>query len=97
MHTVKNLKTWTSKTITVDALQVEQFGFEVMRLKDDDRMANSVDPYQTARSSSLIRVCTVCSDLSVPDFKFSRYIYFTHLLTLVISRCLNTNFEFLTC
>ena len=39
--------------------------------KDANEMANSVDPDQTAPlGSSLIWVCTVCSDLSVPIFRF---------------------------
>ena len=33
--------------------------------KDADRMANNVDPVQTAPKSSLIWVYTVCTDLSV--------------------------------
>ena len=37
-----------------------------MHPKDADGMANSVDPDQTASRSSLILVCTVCLDLSVP-------------------------------
>ena len=36
--------------------------------KDPVGMANSVEPDQTAPWSSLIWVCTVCSDLSVPIF-----------------------------
>ena len=34
----------------------------IMRQKDAGRKANSVDPDQTAPVSSLIWVCTVCSD-----------------------------------
>ena len=45
-----------------------------MGLKDvhvsTDRMENNVDPDQTAPRSSLILVCTVCSDLSVPILRF---------------------------
>ena len=38
--------------------------------KDVERMANSVDPDQTALlRSSLIRIYTVCSDIHVPIFK----------------------------
>ena len=37
-----------------------------MHPKGGDGIANSVDPDQTAIRSSLIWVCTVCSDLSVP-------------------------------
>ena len=38
--------------------------------KHVDRMANSVDPDQTAPyRSSLIRIYTVCSDIHVPIFK----------------------------
>ena len=41
-----------------------------MRLKYADRMANNVDPDQTApRRSSLIWVCNVCTDLFVPILK----------------------------
>ena len=36
--------------------------------KDVERMANSVDPDQTALGS-LIRIYTVCSDIHVPIFK----------------------------
>ena len=39
--------------------------FCVMCSEDADRMANSVDPDQTAPRSSLIWVCTVCPVLSV--------------------------------
>ena len=43
-----------------------------MCLKDPDRLANSVDPDQTAPlRSSLIWVCTVHSDLYVPIFSVS--------------------------
>ena len=38
--------------------------------KDVERMANSVDPDQTAPRSSLIRIYTVCSDIHVLIFKF---------------------------
>ena len=38
-----------------------------MPQKDVDRMANSVDPDQTA--PCLIRIYTVCSDIHVPIFK----------------------------
>ena len=39
----------------------------VMLVKDADRMANSVDPDQTASfRSSLIWVCTVCTDQTAP-------------------------------
>ena len=39
----------------------------VIGLKDADGMTNCVDPDHTAPfRSSVIRVCTVCSDLSVP-------------------------------
>ena len=37
-----------------------------MRQKDADALANSVVPDQTAPRSSLIWVCTVCSELSGP-------------------------------
>ena len=38
--------------------------------KDVERMANSVDPDQTApQESSLIRIYTVCSDIHVPIFR----------------------------
>ena len=45
-----------------------------MYLADYDGMANSADPDQTdlglyCLRSSLIRVCTVCSNLSVPIFR----------------------------
>ena len=41
-----------------------------MHPKEADGMANSVDPDQTAPfRSSLIWVCTVCLDLSVPIFR----------------------------
>ena len=36
--------------------------------EEADRMANSVDPDQTAPWSSLIWACTVLPDLSVPVF-----------------------------
>ena len=36
--------------------------------KDVERMANSVDPDQTAQSS-LIRIYIVCSDIHVPIFR----------------------------
>ena len=37
--------------------------------KDVERMANSVDPDQTALKSSLIRIYIVCSDIHVPIFR----------------------------
>ena len=50
----------------------------VMCLKDADRMASSVDCNQTAPSelcsSSLIRVCTVCPDLSVRKLRIIKVI-----------------------
>ena len=50
MHTVKYLKIRTPDKFAVIILKVEQFGFttRVMRPKDADRMANSVNPDQTA-------------------------------------------------
>ena len=46
-------------------IQTKWLYCRVMHQKDVDRVANSVDPDQTASRSSLIRVCTVCSDISV--------------------------------
>ena len=43
--------------------------------KDAERMANSVDPDQTALKSSLIRIYTVCSDIHVPIFKIFTVIH----------------------
>ena len=39
-----------------------------MAPKDVDRMANTVDPDQTA-PEELIRIYTVCSDIHVPIFR----------------------------
>ena len=56
--------------ITVIVIKVEQYGFTQPECiqKDGDGITNNVDPDQTAPyiRSSLIWVCTVCSDLSVP-------------------------------
>ena len=47
---------------------------EVVCSKHADGMANSVDPGQTApEGSSLIWVCTVCSDLFVPILGIFRF------------------------
>ena len=57
--------------------------------KDVERMANSVDPDQTAPKSSLIRIFTVCSDIHVPIFKIftvviSTPLFFLHILSNII-------------
>ena len=51
--TVKFLNNWTPEKIAVITLKIEQSGFtiEVMHPNDADRMANSVDPDQTAAIS----------------------------------------------
>ena len=68
--TLKIFKTDTPKIITIIPLTRKQFGFTVQYcIQQDcvDGKANSVDPDQTAPvMSSMIWVCTVCSDLSVP-------------------------------
>ena len=47
-----------------------------MSPKDAGGRANSVDPDQTAPfGSSLIWVCTVCSNLSVPKYRILTVIY----------------------
>ena len=52
--------------ITVINLKMELFVYNAVTCpKDLAGMANSVDPDQTAPRSSLIWVCTVCSDVSV--------------------------------
>ena len=56
-NTVKFLKIWTPENIAVITLKFEH---RVMRPKDVDRMANSVDPIRLL----LIWVYTVCSGLS---------------------------------
>ena len=49
--------------------------------KDAERMANSVDPDQTALKSSLIRLYTICSDIHVPIFRiFTVY----HIFSLCV-------------
>ena len=58
------IKIGISKIIFLTVLKME-----VMCPKDADRMANSVDPDQTSSWSSLIWVCTDCSDLFVPIFR----------------------------
>ena len=49
-HTINFLNIWIPETITVIVLKMEQFDFysAVVALKDADRLANSVDPNQTA-------------------------------------------------
>ena len=63
----------------------------VMSPNDADGMANSVDPYQTARSS-LIWLCTVCPGISVRKLRIitvvSRYYHLSmnkHMLPKVQS------------
>ena len=55
-----------------------------MHPKDADRMANSVDPDQTAPfRSSLVLVCTVCSDLSVPILRILWFCFLQRLWFLL--------------
>ena len=50
--------------------------------KDEERMANSVDPDQTILKSSLMRLYTVCSDIHVPIFRI-----FTVYVVVVLIKC----------
>ena len=60
---------WIPKITSVTVHFLSSFFSKEMHLKDVDEMANSVYPDQTAPRSSLIRVCTVHSDLSVPLYR----------------------------
>ena len=55
-----------------------RFYSAVTRPKDADGMANSVDPDQTAPRSSLIWICTVCSDLSVSILRIFMVMHFLY-------------------
>ena len=48
IYTVKTLKIGTPRLTTVAVLNIKQYDFTVMPPNDVDRMANSVDPDQTA-------------------------------------------------
>ena len=54
----KNPKNYETRKIAVIILKTEQCGLNTIFPDNADGMANSVDPRQT-----LIRVCTVCTDL----------------------------------
>ena len=72
-YTVKILDIGTTKTITVIVRNNRKCNVGEMRLKDTDRMENSVDPDQTAPfRSSLIWAGTVGSDLYVPILRILR-------------------------
>ena len=60
-----------------------------MSSKDADRMANSVDPDQTAPLGSLIWVCTVCPGISVRKLRI-----ITVFLTYILFFLLSTNLAF---
>ena len=67
----KNSKNWDTLNYYRDCPTNGIVGFysAILRSKDADRITNRVDTDQTAPlRSSLIWVCTVCSDLSVPIF-----------------------------
>ena len=66
----KNSKNWDTLNYYRDCPTNVIVGFysAILRSKDSDRITNRVDTDQTMRSS-LIWVCTVCSDLSVPIFQ----------------------------
>ena len=68
----KNSKNWDTLNYHCDCPTNGIVGFDsgILRSKDSDRLTNRVDTDQTAPlRSSLIWVCTVCSDLSVPIFQ----------------------------
>ena len=57
-----------------------------MHLTDPDGMANNVGPDQTAPiRSSLTWVCTVCSDLCVPIFRFFLTVNTLFLINAIMS------------
>ena len=67
----KNSKNWDTLNYHHDCPTNGIVGFysAILRSKDSDKVTNRVDTDQTAPvRSSLIWVCTVCSDLSVPIF-----------------------------
>ena len=66
----KNSKNWDTLNYYRDCPTNGIVGYysAILRSKDADRITNRVDTDQTA-PSSLIWVCTVCSDLSVPIFQ----------------------------
>ena len=68
---MKILKIGTPNLPTIIIMKIEQFCIynAILCLKVADRMANRVDPDQTAPfRGSLIWVCTVCSDLTAPIY-----------------------------
>ena len=68
----KNSKNWDTLNYHRDCPTNGIVGFYsgILRSKDSDRITNRVDTDQTAPlRSSLIWVCTVCLDLSVPIFQ----------------------------
>ena len=67
----KNRKHWDTLNYYSDCPTNGIVGFysAILRSKDADRITNRVDTDQTALRSSLIWVCTVCLDLSVPIFQ----------------------------
>ena len=69
-YTIKILKIKTpKKCCNYPKIGTVSFYYRVMGSKDADRMANSVDPHQTAPLSSLIWVYTVCPGLSFRKFR----------------------------
>ena len=68
-------KNWDTKNNYCDCPKNGTIWFHnaEMRPEDADGAANSIDPDQTAPWSGLIRVYTVCSDLSVPILRVLRY------------------------
>ena len=68
----KNSKNWDTLNYYRDCPTNVIVGFysAILRSKDADRIANRVDTdHICSLRSSLIWVCTVCSDLSVPIFQ----------------------------
>ena len=66
------------KRCNLPKIQTKRPNLRVFRQKDADGIAKIEDPYQTARSS-LIWVCTVCLDQSVPKLRIITVMFLSFL------------------